>query len=119
MLYNSQTDKESGIRKVMEHFGVSFTSAKFQIWNALQRTIPLESFSVSNIDPTDEWKGRESYTMDYFQPSNVARSRRGRFAWYVVKAMKQNLISEDSAAVFLGCSKDELKQHADQILALY
>jgi Zn-dependent peptidase ImmA (M78 family)/transcriptional regulator with XRE-family HTH domain len=118
-VFRSKANKESGIRQVMEHFGVSFTSAKFQIWNALERSIPLESFSVSNVEPTDDWKGRESYTVDFFRPRSVVLSRRGRFAWYVVKAMKQNLISEDSAALFLGCAKDDLKQNADEILQLY
>jgi Zn-dependent peptidase ImmA (M78 family)/transcriptional regulator with XRE-family HTH domain len=118
-VFRSKPNKESGIRQVMEHFGVSFTSAKFQIWNALERSIPLESFSVFDVEPTDDWKGRESFTVDFFQPKEVVASRRGRFAWHVVKAMKENLISEDSAALFLGCSADKLKQNADQILELY
>lgn len=118
-LFRSKPDQESGIREVMEHFGVSFTSAKFQIWNALERSIPLESFSVSDVEPTDDWKGRESFTADFFRPKQVPLSRRGRFAWYVVRAMKQNLISDDSAALFLGCSKDELKENTNQILELY
>jgi Zn-dependent peptidase ImmA (M78 family)/transcriptional regulator with XRE-family HTH domain len=118
-VFRSKPNKESGIREVMEHFGVSFTSAKFQIWNALEKSIPLESFSVSDVEPTDDWKGRESFTADFFRPRDVVLSRRGRFAWYVVKAMKKNLISEESAALFLGCSANDLRQSAEQILGLY
>jgi Zn-dependent peptidase ImmA (M78 family) len=118
-LFRSEREKASGLRKVMEHFGISFTSAKFQIWNALERSLPIESFSVTDIEPTDDWKGRESFTADYFRPQEAPLSRRGRFAWCVVKAMEQKFISSQSAALFLGCSESELKKHADEILQLY
>jgi hypothetical protein len=118
-IFHSSKDKEAGIRDVMVHFGVSFTSAKFQIWNALERSISLDSFAVRDVEPTDEWKGRESFTNDYFIPRDVPISRRGYFAWYVVAAMRKGLISADSAASFLGCSEEELVADAEHIASFF
>src|SRR5262249_24422018 len=86
-IFKSHGDKRSGVRAVMEYFGVSFTSAKFQLWNALDRQDSLESFVVDDVEPTDEWKGRESFTIDYFRPSSVPQSRRGHFAFLVTEAL--------------------------------
>lgn len=118
-VFRSNRHESAGLREVMEHFGVSFTSAKFQVWNATERAKPLQSYSVSDVEPTDDWKASESYTVDYFRPEEVPVSRRGRFAWYVVEAMKQKLITMDSASLFLGCSEEQLAESAEQILSLY
>lgn len=112
ILYQKHTDSRAGLRAVMEHFGISFTSARFQIWNALERRVPLESFAVDDVDPTDEWKGQESFTMDYFKPESTPKSRLGLFAGLVVKAMRKRLISLDTAALFLGCTENELNENA-------
>jgi Zn-dependent peptidase ImmA (M78 family)/transcriptional regulator with XRE-family HTH domain len=118
-IFESHDDKAAALREVMVHFGVSFTSAKFQIWNATERSIPLESFSVHDVEPTDDWKGRESYTVDFFKPREVPISRRGRFAWYVLNAMRKKFVSEQSAALFLNCPIGIIKEHEAQILSLY
>jgi Zn-dependent peptidase ImmA (M78 family) len=118
-LFDTKSDMQTGLRAVMDHFGVSFTSAKFQIWNAKKRSIALDSFAVQDVDPTDEWKGRESFTNDFFKPKSVTVSRRGMFAKYVVESLSQNLISEDSAASFLGCTELELRNDLDTIKSIF
>jgi hypothetical protein len=107
------------VRAVMEAFGISFTSAKFQLWNALERKISLEAFAVNDTEPTDDWKGRESFTIDYFKPKDVPLSRAGRFAWYVVQALDKNLISLQSAASYLKCSEKELLANLAVIRGLF
>jgi len=118
-VFNAASNKEAGLRNVMVRFGVSFTSAKFQIWNALERSVPLDSFSVENVEPTDDWKGRESFTNDFFVPKAVPISRRGYFALYVVRALKEYLISLDSASAFLQISKEELIPNVEAIERLF
>jgi len=118
-LFDKKPDISTGLRAVMDHFGVSFTGAKFQIWNAKNRSIALETFSVQDVEPTDEWKGRESFTNDFFKPESVPVSRRGVFAKYVAEALVQNLISEESAAAFLECSEQELKKNLGTIKSIF
>ena len=118
-IYNSHGGSEAGLRAVMEFFGVSFTSAKFQLWNALERKSTLDSFVVNDVEPTDDWKGRESFTNDFFKPKEVPLSRRGLFAWYVIEAMRQKLISIDSAASYLCCSQEELRINEQLIRDIY
>jgi Zn-dependent peptidase ImmA (M78 family) len=117
-LFETKPDMPTGLRAVM-YFGVSFTSAKFQIWNAKERAIGLDSFAVHDVDPTDEWKGRESFTNDFFKPQSVPISRRGMFAKHVVESLSRRLISDDSAASFLGCTENELKDNLDTIKSIF
>ena len=118
-IFQASSDKKAALRDVMVHFGVSFTSAKFQIWNALERSTSLESFRVEDVDPTDDWKGRESFTNDFFVPDSVPISRRGYFALYVVEALNKKLISLDSAASFLKISKKDVLKNAKAIEELF
>jgi hypothetical protein len=118
-IFNASSNKKTALRDVMVHFGVSFTSAKFQIWNALERAVGLESFAVEGVEPTDDWKGRESFTNDFFVPNSVPISRRGYFALYVVEALRDRLISLDSAASFLQTSKEDLATNVEAIEELF
>jgi Zn-dependent peptidase ImmA (M78 family)/transcriptional regulator with XRE-family HTH domain len=118
-IFRGFPDKKAGLRAVMEHFGVSFTSARYQIWNALDRRVPLETFAVDNTDPTEDWEGKERLAVDFFKPSTVPESRRGYFAALVVRALKTNLISTDSAAMFLKCSKAEIGEAVTFIEQVY
>lgn len=99
-----------GLRRVMEVFGLSFTTARYHIWNAESRRIALESLTVNDLLPTDDWKGRESFTSDYFQPDTVPRSRRGQFAILVEETNRKGLITDETAATYLGCSLQEYQE---------
>ena len=98
----------SGLRAVMEHFDVSFTPARYQVRNGDQ-TVPLESLVVDGTEPPVDAIGRESYTADYFPIADVPLTRRGRFAAVVVRAMEEGLISDETAAEFLFCSRGALR----------
>jgi len=118
-VYQDHGDGKAGLRAVMEHFGISFTSAKFQIWNALDRQVPLASFVVDNVEASDEWRGNEAFALDYFKPTHVRDSRRGLFAGLVIKAMRQRLISTDTAASYLECTDRELADNARLIEQIF
>lgn len=107
------------VRQIMEKFGISFTSAKYQIWNSLDRAIPLEEIRTGSVDPTDEWRAVESDTIDFFLPKSVPETRTGYFAGLVAAAEAKNLITTDSAASFLACTEAEYKQHSKTIREIY
>ena len=118
-VFDSGSCSKVGLRKVMEYFGLSYTSAKFHVWNSLDRKIPLEQLSVDNTNPTDEWTARESFTTDYFKPKDVPASRRGRFAYEVVIAEKAGLISSDTAALWLRCEETDYMKNRDDIISIF
>lgn len=109
----------SALRVVMETFGISYTAAKFHVWNVLERKIPLSDLVVSNTDPTTEWISRESFTSDYFKPEVVPESRRGRFAFEVAIAEKEGLISSDTAALWLRCDVEDYLTNRAEIISLF
>lgn len=98
-----QTADDEPLRAVMEHFGVSFTAARYQIWNGLDRKIAFGQLQASNYPPDPSWEARESYTVDYHPIRSLAQhpSRAGRFSAIVLRAATEGLISWDSAAEWL------------------
>ena len=118
-IFQQEENSAQAIRKIMETFGVSFTSAKYQIWNSLERTIPLSSLATEDVEPTDEWNAAESYTLDFFKPESVADARKGSFSGIVVAAQRRGLISSDSAAALLGCTEHDYLQSANFIASVH
>jgi hypothetical protein len=112
-------DASSGVAGVMQHFGVSFTVARFQIWNALGRKIDFDELHTSQLKPSDEWNGKESFTVDFFPIDSTPISRRGAFAGIVVAAEGKGLISADTAQSYLVCSAAEYKSEASFIAELF
>lgn len=111
------------IRKVMEKYGVSFISAKQHLFlNGKLNQLDLEALNASALrvdtDATDEWKGSEDFTYDYFPIRAVPSEMRGRFAYWVCKALNNNIISLDSAATILKCSEEDINQYNGHIIEL-
>ena len=100
----------------MDHFGVSYSVAKWQIHNGLDQRIPVEDLKVRSTAPADHWRGTETFTIDYFRPESTPFSRRGRFAYCVAKALNNGLISSASAAIYLQCDEREVIDRAPAIL---
>lgn len=119
MRFAAETYRQEGLRAVMERFGVSFVLARYQAWNGLFQTEELRSFEVHSTDATDDWKGRESYTADFFPISRVPISRTGFFSGLVVLAEQEHLISKDTAIQYLQCSESEYNQSKDAIIGLF
>lgn len=118
-LFQSQASIPQGVRAVMEHFGVSLTAARYQLWNALHREQPLDTFRVDSINPTDDWIGRESFSLDFYRPENVPESRRGSFTGLVLQALRRGLLSSDSAASLLRCDTNELQNNLEVLFSIF
>ena len=105
-------DAENLIRE----FGISVTAAKFHIYN-----VHYHTHEVPNLRPDSqqEWRGVEDFTVAYFPLHETPITRRGRFSGMVVRAWKQNLLSEETAARYLNCTVGELESNADTIEELY
>ncbi|WP_051327014.1 ImmA/IrrE family metallo-endopeptidase [Desulfatibacillum aliphaticivorans] len=113
-IFKAHENYNAGLRAVMETFGLSYTSAKYHIWNASDRSVELGQLTVDDTTPTDDWKGRESFSIDYFKPESTPDSRRGeQFAGFVFHANASNLISLETAADYLGCTIDEYVANLD------
>jgi Zn-dependent peptidase ImmA (M78 family)/transcriptional regulator with XRE-family HTH domain len=117
--YSKHSDHRIGMRSVMEKFGISYTAAKYQIWNAFDRSINFDELCVDDVEPTVDWSGREAFTDDYFPTPSTTTIRRGRFAGLVVKSESHGLISEDTACAYLQTDLDSYKNARNNIASLY
>ncbi len=95
------------IRDFMVEFGVSFTAARYHIWNATHRAWDLKDITTIDVTPTDDWEGREQFLITYIpsrqlEAANFRMNRRGKFLCHVVDARREKLISDDTAALYLG-----------------
>jgi Zn-dependent peptidase ImmA (M78 family) len=106
---------------VIDRFGLSFTAARYQIWNSIQRSVPLESLQTNRFKPEDDWEGREAYTTTFHPLRGLADhpARAGRFSAVVLRAADEGHISWDTASEWLFCSEAELQQAAPSIRGLY
>jgi Zn-dependent peptidase ImmA (M78 family)/transcriptional regulator with XRE-family HTH domain len=118
-VFENSADARTGLRNVMEEFGLSFTSARYHIWNGLERSITLESLNGVDPNPTDEWVARESFGLFYIEPRTIPDSRRGLFASLVVKAVEKRFLSEETGAMYLSCTLDELRMGAPVIRDMF
>lgn len=112
-LFGGETSVETGIRAVMELFGVNFLCARHQVMNGL-RLLGVSAQKIANVEastrvetePSVDWVAREdSYP---FFPAGVSNSRRGKFSEIVVEAVSQDLITRQLASLYLGCTPEEL-----------
>ncbi len=113
--FRGQYQPPDDIFDFMLEFGVSFTAARYHIWNATHRIWGLEEIRASEFSPTEDWEGREQFLTTYIpsrelEAANFRMNRRGKFLSYVVDAQHQNLISDDTAALYLGIDAKLLPQ---------
>lgn len=107
--------------EVLDYFGVSFTAGRYQVWNGLERAIPLDEIRAPNRHPEADWDARESFTLTYHPIRSVARtpSRAGRFSAVVIGAAHEGLVTWDTASAWLGCSEDEAKDAVEEMKGLF
>ena len=108
-----QREPPDDILEFMIEFGVSFTAARYHIWNATYRQWELTNLKASAVEPTDDWEAREQF-LTTFLPSReleegLSMNRRGNFLAAVMDAHSQRLISDDTAALYLGVENHLLK----------
>lgn len=112
------------IRRIMVTYGTSFTSTKYHLYRNHKITNEeLQSLESSTTkvqtEASDDWKAQEDFTLDYFPIPSTPINKRGFFAYWVCKALKAKLITEDSASSFLECSKDDIQQQSETIPDLF
>lgn len=117
--YRTADCSEAGVRDIMEHFGISYTAARYHIKNASGGTLPLSSLVTSERDHTEEWRAAESFTDDWFPFERTSAMRRGTFAACVVTAEQRKLIHQDTAAVYLQCTPAEYREGCQSIAEMF
>ena len=108
-----------GLASVMETFGVSHTVARFQSWNAMERSTNLERMRALSTSPSDDWIARETYAVDFFPINATPLSRRGAFAGLVAVAEYRNLITDDTAASYLNSTRPEFAEESGFIRDMF
>lgn len=93
---------------VLDHFGISFTAGRFQVWNGMARSVPIDSIHAANHPPEPDWEGREAFTLTYHPIRELAGkpARAGRFSAIALRAASVGVVSWDTVAEWLGCSED-------------
>lgn len=116
--YQASADLFDG---VLDYFGVSFTVGRYQVWNGLERSVPLEDIRAPSRPPEEDWEGREGYTIVYHPIRDLAAwpSRAGRFSAISLRAAQLGLISWDTAAEWLLCSVSDAEAALPAVAGLY
>ncbi len=118
-LFNRADSHEAGLRDVIVTYGISFTAARWQVANALGISPNQLDIGRLDIQPTDDWNGRENFTADYFPIEKTPISRRGRFCSVLIEAMERGIISEDTVASHLGTDARTVHSAIPLIKALF
>ncbi|MBZ4370051.1 ImmA/IrrE family metallo-endopeptidase [Corallococcus sp. AS-1-6] len=108
-----------GLRAVVDLFGIGPTAARYQIWNGLDRALPLEEIKIRGKWGIAEWEGMEGYATSYHPLKNLPSSRAGRFSAVVVRAAQRAVISWDTAGSYLGSTRPEIEAVVDSIQEMY
>ncbi|MFO0608189.1 MAG: XRE family transcriptional regulator [Polyangiales bacterium] len=116
-----ETSPSEPLAAVIHRFGISFTAARYQVWNGLARRVELTSLAAPNTRPDPGWEAREAYTVDYHPIRSLARhpSRAGRFSAVSLRAAEQRRISWDTAAEWLDASVDEVRDALPAVRSLF
>jgi Zn-dependent peptidase ImmA (M78 family) len=109
---------QEALAKVMRTFGISLTAAKYHVSNSYWRSFDVEPWSNPKVEPDENWRAAEDFTLDYFPIGGVPESRRGRFASLVARAYQKDLISSDTASIYLACTPEEFEARAGAIAEL-
>lgn len=110
-MFRTSSSGDVALREIMERFGVSFTAARFHVWNACDRSFPLGSLRT-DWAPTPDWQGTESFGDDWFPLEETPQVRRGAFAACVVTACNRHLIHVETAATYLQTSVERYEKYA-------
>lgn len=118
IIKGASSDAES-IERVCNWFGIGPSAARYQIQNADKKRIQVEMPNYG-IVPADEWKIAEDFTAGYLPVlPDALVNRRGRFAYWVAKAVSRKLISLDTAGSYMGLDRAVTPDEVAQLLDLY
>ena len=108
----------ASIEHVMSHFGIGRAAARFHVGNAWWGQAELPDESSIQVAPRDDQRAAEDFTLHYFQPRVTPEQRRGRFAFLVAEAVDTELITPDTAAQYLACTENEIRDALPVLLEL-
>ena len=97
----------ASVAKTMRMFGIGKVAAGHHICNSHYRQYDTPDFEAVAEEPSDDWKGREGFTLDFFPLPGLPDQRRGRFAYLAAKCCREGLISGHTAALYLRCPVEE------------
>lgn len=111
----------NGLSGVLDHFGISFTAGRYQVWNGVRRSVPLESIYAPNRRPEVDWDARETYTLAFHPIRSLVDhpSRAGRFGALAVRAASVGIVSWDTVAEWLFCTVTDARRAEDALRDLY
>ncbi|WP_328705855.1 ImmA/IrrE family metallo-endopeptidase [Aeromonas caviae] len=117
-IYKKHVHPVDGLRAVMEHYGVSFTTARWQLINS---KVVSEEDNFSGIDTTHshDWTINEEARLSYSPIPSIPESRRGRFEKIILDCVGLGIISSDSAASCLSCTEEEFLSHHTTLNEMY
>lgn len=117
-IVNEGGSAQSMIACLMQRYGISATAAKWHIGNI--GNVDCSGVNIKGFPmPTDDWVARENMGVDYFPIKKTPISRRGKFAFFVCKAVRNKIISADSAAMYFQTDVKSFEEYIDMILSLY
>jgi len=108
-------EQKKNLRDIMVHFGISYSVSKNQVCNALNFDPKTKEFAQIDIMPTQEWQIQEE---DYLPAKDFPVLKKNFFAGLVAKAQQKGLLTEDSAAQYLSCTKDDFLKYRDTFISL-
>ncbi|MGE0282145.1 MAG: ImmA/IrrE family metallo-endopeptidase [Rhizobiaceae bacterium] len=108
-IVQDSVDMPSAVNKVVEFFGISKTAATAHVGNVSLVRVATSQLSTQ-LEPSDELRAQEDFTVDYFPIRNLPPSVVGRFSWLVAQSLDKNLISVDTAAYMLRTTTDKLNR---------
>ena len=109
-IYRDAANPTQGIIEIMQHFGVGRAAATYHVQNTIGEPVRADRI---NEEPDGALVAREEFVVSYPALDALPISRRGRFVELVVEAVSRNLLSEDTAAAYLSCPKDQLRPVLD------
>lgn len=113
-----QGDPTETVTQVMLKYGISAAAAKHHVYNvAGLQTAQLHSSSLPT--PANDWVSAEDMSIAFFPIDTTPITRRGKFAWFVAKALASGLITDDTAASYLKCEKGEISEHLNTITGMW
>jgi Zn-dependent peptidase ImmA (M78 family) len=108
--------------EVLDYYGIGFTAGRYQIWNALQRSVDLDEIRApSSRRPEPDWEAREGYTLTYHPLRSLANrpSRAGRFSAVAIRCAQLGIVSWDTVSEWLYCSPEDARESAATLADFY
>ena len=102
-----------GVTQVMRHFGMSESAARRRIESCYAGEATNIPSAWAHAQPSVQDVEAEDLFWGGNIPCTVKASRRGKFAEVIMGCVRDRLISDDTAALYLGCTSEEFGQNVD------